>query len=224
MKFIDFLLPKRADLEEMKRIQERVAKMVIKRDKFDRLETVAGCDVSFERHAQAYAACVLLRLENLEVLDSRAVKVRVDFPYIPTFLAFRELKPMLEAINGMDASVYMVGAQGLAHPRRAGLASHLGVILDKPTVGVAKSKLCGTYREPGPERGAREWLIDKGEIIGAAVRTVRGKKPVIVSIGHKVSLETAIELTLKTTREGPLPEPILKAHTLATQVARKEFG
>jgi deoxyribonuclease V len=224
MSSLDFLLPKKPDLEEMKWIQERVAKLVVKKDEIGRLQTIAGCDVSFVRGDRAFASCVILDYKTLNPLDSRVVEVKVGFPYIPSFLAFRELEPMLRAVAGTDASVYMVGAHGFSHPRRAGLACHLGVVLDRPTIGVAKSLLCGEAKEPGREKGSVEWMIDGGEIIGAAARTVEGFKPVYVSVGHKVSLETAIKIVLETTRRGPLPEPILQAHELATKAAREKFG
>jgi deoxyribonuclease V len=221
---IDFLLPKLPNLEEMKRIQERVAKLVVRRDEIGELKTVAGCDVSFARGNQAFASCVVLDYKTLKPLRSKVVEVKVRFPYIPSFLAFRELEPMLEALAGMDASLLMVGAHGFSHPRRAGLASHLGVILDKPTVGVAKSLLCGEAKQPAEKKGSVEWVVDGGEIIGAAVRVVEGKRPVYVSVGHKVSLETAIRIVLETTINGPLPEPIVHAHKLATKAAREKFG
>lgn len=209
------------DLQELKRIQEKVASLVVRGDEITELSTVGGCDVSFAVEDKAYAACAILDYKTLSVLRTKVVKVRVTFPYIPTFLAFRELEPMLKAVEGMDASVYIIGAQGILHPRRAGLASHLGVILDKPTIGVAKSPLCGKVEEPEDKDGAIGWVRDGEEIIGAAVRISKGRKPLYVSIGHKVSLETAIRLTLETTR-STLPEPLLIAHRLATKAAKDE--
>ena len=150
--------------------------------------------------------------------------VKVKFPYIPTFLAFRELEPMLKAIKGLEADVYMIGAQGVAHPRRAGLASHLGVILDRPTLGVAKNRLCGEAEMPPDERGAYTLLKDNGETIGAVVRTRTGVEPVYVSVGHKISLEVSIRITLETARNYRLPEPIRAAHGIATDAMRKEMG
>jgi deoxyribonuclease V len=127
---------------------------------------------------------------------------------------------MLNAIKGLDADVYMVGAQGLAHPRRAGLACHLGVALNKPTLGVAKSKLCGSAEEPGQERGAYSLLRDDGKVIGAVLRTQPSGRPVYVSIGHKLSLKTAIRIVLETTRKHRLPEPLRVAHELATSAMK----
>jgi deoxyribonuclease V len=209
------------NLEELVHTQEKVAKQVKRRDGFKKLERIAGCDISFAKGNTAYAACVVLDYRTLEVIDKKVVKVKLRFPYIPTFLAFREIDGMLKAVDGLKADVYMVGAQGLAHPRRAGLACHLGVILDKPTLGVAKSILVGKAGRPANRRGAHTFLIDNGAVIGAAVRLKTGSKPVYVSIGNKLSLKTAVKIALETTREHRLPEPLQKAHEFATEAARR---
>ncbi|MDI6643352.1 MAG: endonuclease V [Candidatus Hodarchaeaceae archaeon] len=218
---LPILRPPRFDLDELTRIQEQIAKRVDRRDRFKKLETIAGCDISFARGNLAYAACAVLDYRSLEVLNRRAIKVGLRFPYIPTFLAFRELEGMLEAVKGLEADVYMVGAQGLAHPRRAGLACHLGVMLDRPALGVAKSRLCGEAHMPPKRIGSYTWLKDGKEIIGAVVRTQSDAKPVYVSIGHKLSLKTAIKITLDTTRNHRLPEPLRIAHELATAAMRR---
>ncbi len=158
----------------------------------------------------------------MERVESECVEVEVDFPYIPTFLAFRELEPMLKTVKSIESDVYLIDSQGLAHPRRAGLASHLGVIIDKPTIGVAKSKLCGEIDEkPDSKKGSYSYLRDGGEIIGAAVRTRDNTNPVFVSIGHNVSLEKAIEITLNSSPQYKIPEPIRAAHKLATEKMKK---
>jgi deoxyribonuclease V len=162
----------------------------------------------------------VLDYKSLEMLDHRTVRVKLRFPYIPTFLAFRELEGMLKAVKGVNADVFMVGAQGLAHPRRAGLACHLGVVINKPTLGVAKSKLCGEASMPPNQKGAYTLLKDGGEIIGAVVRTQQNAKPVYISIGHKLFLKTAIKIILDTTRNHRLPEPLRTAHELATGAMR----
>lgn len=221
---LPILKPPKINLDELARIQREVAKRVVRRGKPKKLETIAGCDVSFTREKRAYAACAILDYPSLRVLKYRVTGVKIDFPYIPTFLAFRELEPMLKVVKRMEADVYMVGAQGLAHPRRAGLASHLGVILKQPTLGVAKSRLCGDAEMPSDKRGSYTLLEDKGETIGAVVRTRPGVEPVYVSIGHKISLEAAIRITLETTQRYRLPEPIRAAHQLATDAMRREIA
>ncbi len=218
---LPILRPPKLDLEELARVQERIAKRVDKRDGFRKLDTIAGCDISFAQENFACAACAVLDYKTLEVLEQNVVKVKLKFPYIPTFLAFRELEGMLKVVEGMSADVYMVGAQGLAHPRRAGLACHLGVVINKPALGVAKSRLCGEAKVPPGKRGAHSPLKDGKDIIGAVLRTKPDAKPVYVSVGHKISLQTAIKITLKTTRNNRLPEPLRAAHELATQAMCK---
>jgi deoxyribonuclease V len=219
---LPILRPPKLDLEELARIQRRVAVRVIEEDRLRKLETIAGCDISFAMGDLACAACTLLDYRSLEVLKQKVAVVKLKFPYIPTFLAFRELEGMLKVVRGIDADVYMVGAQGRAHPRRAGLACHLGVVLDKPTLGVAKSRLCGVAEEPPRRRGAYTLLKDGGETIGAVLRTLPSSKPVYVSVGHKLSLGRAIEIVLSTTRDHRLPEPLRFAHQLATREMRSK--
>jgi deoxyribonuclease V len=217
---LPILRPPKFDLGELAKLQERIARRVVCKDRFKRLKTIAGCDISFARKDQACAACALLDYKSLRVLGQRVVKVRLRFPYIPTFLAFRELEGLLEAVRGMRADVYMIGAQGLAHPRRAGLACHLGVTLNKPALGVAKSRLCGEAKEPPNSKSAYSLLKDGGEVIGAVLRTQPDAKPVYVSVGHKLSLKTAIRVTMETTRDYRLPEPLRVAHRLATEAMK----
>ncbi len=214
---LDILKTEQVDLDELSRIQEEVAGRVVKDDEVGVPDTIAGCDVSFSEEDEAFASCVLFEYPGLERLDSNAVEVEIDFPYIPTFLAFRELEPMLKAVKEIDADVYMIDSQGLAHPRRAGLASHLGVAMDEPTIGVAKNRLCGEADEPQVEKGSSSVLRDEGEVIGAVLRTRTDVNPVYVSIGHKITLERAIEITLNVSPKYKIPEPIRAAHKLATE-------
>ena len=214
------LRPPKFDLNELANIQEQIAKKVVQSDGFRKLETIAGCDISFAEGNLAYAACAILDYRDLKLVDERTIKVKLKLPYIPTFLAFRELEGMLKVLNGIEADVYMVGAQGIAHPRRAGLASHLGVLLNRPALGVAKSRLCGDYKDPAKRRGAHSLLRDGAETIGSVVRTQAGFKPVYVSVGHKLSLATAVRIALETTRDHRLPEPLRLAHELATKAMR----
>jgi deoxyribonuclease V len=220
VKMLPILKPPKFDLKELARIQEKIAKNVIREDRFKKLETIAGCDISFVSGEEAYVTCALLNYKGLELIGKKIVKVKIKFPYIPTFLAFREVDPMLKVAREVDADVFMIGAQGIAHPRRAGLASHFGVLIDKPTVGVAKGRLYGEAEEPAHKRGAYSLLKDGKEVIGAVLRTQKDTKPVYVSIGHKLSLKTSIKITLETVRENRLPEPLRVAHELATRAMR----
>ncbi|MBC7218567.1 MAG: endonuclease V [Hadesarchaea archaeon] len=220
---LPILTPPKIDLERLSQVQKKVAKMVIKKNGFSKLNTIAGCDVSFSRDDLACAACVVLDYPDLTILKQKTRLVKLKFPYLPTFLAFRELEAMLKVLHGIEADVYMVGAQGIAHPRRAGLASHLGVLLNRPTLGVAKSRLCGEAEEPGKKQGNFSLLKENGQTVGAAVRTREGSKPVYVSIGHMISLPTAIRITLETAKGHRLPEPLRLAHIIATQAMRDKL-
>lgn len=208
------------DLRQLIEIQRRVAERVLIKDEWKKLERIAGLDLAYAGKDRGYSSCVVLDLSSLEILEKRVKKVRIKFPYLPTFLAFRELEGMLEVAREVEADVYMVDGHGVAHPRRAGLASHLGVVLEKPTLGVAKSKLCGEGEEPPLQRGGYSLLREGGEVVGAAVRTKTGVKPVYVSVGHKLSLPTAIELTLRTSTSFRIPQPLRLAHFLATKSAK----
>jgi deoxyribonuclease V len=215
---MDLLTPPKLDLERLAELQRRIAKAVIAEDRFGRIERVAGCDVSGDD--EAWAACVVLDYRTLDVVEKRVERVRLRFPYIPTFLAFRELEGLLSVAGKVKADLFMVGAHGIAHPRRAGLASHLGVVMDSPTIGVAKSLICGRAELPANRRGAYTLVVDGKEVIGAAVRTVAGVKPVYVSAGHRVSLKTAIEVVLRTSSGYRLPEPLRIAHMAAASASR----
>jgi len=184
---------------------------------------VAGADVSFDRHcADLFAAVVVLDAASLKVVDHAEVRARAVFPYVPGFLSFREIPPLLEAFAQLATrpDVLLCDAHGRAHPRRFGLACHLGVLLDLPSVGCAKSRLVGTHREPGRRRGAHVQLRDAGEVIGEVLRTREGVKPVYVSVGHHVSLETCRRLVLTLAPRYRLPEPTRAAHALANRVRR----
>lgn len=178
---------------------------------------VAGLDVGI-RHDKARAAAVVLALPGLQIVEQAAVERPVTFPYVPGLLSFRELPALLEALARLHTvpDVLMLDGQGYAHPRRMGIATHLGIVLDHPTVGCAKSRLCGHYEEPGRERSSLAWLTEEDETIGAVVRTRSGVKPVFVSMGHRVPLNSAIELVLRCCSHYRLPEPTRQAHHLAS--------
>ncbi len=206
--------------EKARRLQLRLATRVIREDMVPKIiRYVAGVDVAYSGEL-AFGAVSLHEYGSLALVEARKARVKTPVPYIPTLLSFRELRPSVAAINKLkiQPDVFMVDAQGMAHPYRLGFASHLGVFLDKPTIGVAKSLLCGQVQ---PKNKAR-WspIIDKGEIIGAELRS-GGGKPVYVSIGHKVTLERAIEIVEHCTRTNRLPEPIQNAHNLATRAMKR---
>ena len=200
-------------------LQRELAGGVIREDRFESIETIAGLDLGFPRPDIGRAALVVLRLPALEVVDRRVVERPVSFPYVPGLLSFREAPVGLAAFAELERrpDLLMVDGQGLAHPRRFGIACHLGLLLDLPTIGCAKSILVGRGEAPGPERGDRAPLVDRGETVGVALRTRARVKPVYVSIGHRVSLETAIELTLRCGRGYRLPEPTRLANQAASR-------
>lgn len=190
---------------EARAIQQRMRDRVIRRGTV-RPRLVAGVDVS-EKDGAARAAVVVTR--DLKPVEESISGGPVPFPYVPGLLSFREIPPLLDAWRGIRSrpDAVIVDGQGLAHPRRFGLACHLGVLLDLPTVGCAKSRLIGEYEEPGRERGAWTPLRDGRETIGAAVRTRTDVNVVFVSVGHRLSLASAIRLVLDCAPRYRLPEP-----------------
>jgi len=187
---------------------------------------IAGVDISVNRVKKAAAgAVVVIKYPELELVETKVARGKLDFPYIPGLLSFRELPLTLAAFEMLDVSpdLVMVDGQGIAHPRRFGLVSYLGLFLETPTIGCAKSLLCGKCVEPGIERGSSAPIMDKNEITGAALRTRTGVKPVYVSIGHGIDLKTAVERVLDCCRGYRLPEPTRLAH-LAAGEGLKQSG
>ncbi len=203
--------------EEARRIQNGLRTQVVRADRFGRINTVAGVDIGLKNDI-ARASVVVLSFPELQVVDSVVTESPVRFPYIPGLLSFREIPPLLTAFTQLqtEPDLVVVDGQGIAHPRRFGLASHLGLILDKPTIGCAKSRLCGQYEEPESERGSYTYLMDKGEVIGAVVRTRKNVQGVYISIGHRISLDSARTLTLACCRGYRLPETTRYAHNAAS--------
>lgn len=178
---------------------------------------VGGCDVSMNRFAkEGFAGFVTLTYPELIEIDHAVIKDTIPFPYIPGLLSFREIPMLMKAWENLTQKpdVLFVDGIGIAHPRRLGIASHLGIILDIPTIGVAKSVLIGRYEEPGDETGSTSDLIDPktGEVLGEALRTKRGVKPVFVSPGHLITLTEAVELARSCVVKHRLPEPTRFAH------------
>jgi len=194
---------------------------VIDEDRLPRkIRYVAGVDVAYAKGVSVGAVAVL-DSDLLSLIESQVAYCKTRFPYVPTLLSFREIPPAVLAIKKLKTQpdVFLVDGQGVAHPFRFGFASHLGLVIDKPTVGVAKSLLCGEVGRFKDEGWAP--IKDKGEIIGATVATFFGEKPVYVSIGHKVSLDSAIAIVKHFTCGNRIPEPILKAHRIANEEKKK---
>ena len=183
---------------------------------------MAGVDVSARRGAErGRAAVVLLSFPALEILESQTVTGPLPFPYRTGLLSWRELPLILSAIERLSArpDVYLVDGMGRLHPRRFGLACHLGLWLDAPTVGIGKTRLLGEYGPLATERGARQAIRQGGEVLGMALRSRTGVKPIFVSVGHRADLETAVALALACAPQYRLPAPIQAAHRAAAQAA-----
>ena len=185
---------------------------------------VAGADVAYSRPThRMHAAVVLLELPSLRVVESAEASLLARFPYIPGLFAFRELPALLAAFERLKGSpdVLMFDGHGLAHPRGFGLACHAGILFDRPSIGCAKSILVGAHGPLGDERGARADLVFQGRSVGAAVRTRDGVRPVYVSPGHRIDLDSAIDLVLATNAGFRLPEPVRLAHAATTARMRR---
>jgi len=198
-------------------IQEDLLGKLILRDEGipDPLRTIAGADISYDRGSDLFfAAVVLMDYPGLTLREEASFSARVSFPYIPGLLTFREGPPLLAAFAKLAQTpdCVLFDGQGIAHPRGIGLASHLGLLLDLPAIGCAKSRLVGAHEPVGEKRGCRQALIHKGREVGAAVRTRERVRPVFVSPGHRISLERAVELVLACCRGYRLPEPLRRAH------------
>ena len=205
---------------EAQAIQRRLASLVSRENEVGSPRLVAGVDISLPRVGGiATGAVVVLDYPRLTVVETRVVEQRVEFPYVPGLLSFREAPLILAACEKLISTpdLILVDGQGLAHPRRIGLASHIGLLLDVPTIGCAKSLLCGKHEAVGAEVGSLAEIVDKGEVVGAALRTKVGSKPLYISIGHKVDLPSAISWVMKCCRGYKLPEPARLAHMAASE-------
>jgi deoxyribonuclease V len=201
--------------------QLETSKHVIRLDRLPkRIRCIAGVDTAYTSELSIGAAAVL-DYNSLSLAESKTACVKTGFPYVPTLLSFREIPPAVAAIEKLcqKPDVFLVDGQGIMHPYRLGFASHLGLVLGKPTIGVAKTPLIGKIGEFNEESWAP--ITDKGEIVGAAFITKKGTKPVYVSIGHMVSLERAIEIVKHCTPDSRIPKPIQLAHSIAAQEKRK---
>ena len=207
-------------------IQMRLATQVSKNNEVSKPRFIAGVDISVDKAGgMATGAVVVLNYPELELVEAKVVYGKVGFPYVPGLLSFRESPLILSACEELSLApdLVLVDGQGIAHPRRMGLASHLGLLLNTPTIGCAKSRLCGNHEMPGVEPGSYAELVDRGEVIGAVLRTRHGVEPVYVSIGHRVDLQTAIRWVMECCRGYRLPEPTRLAHLAAGGKLRQEL-
>ncbi|HKQ75838.1 MAG TPA: deoxyribonuclease V [Blastocatellia bacterium] len=207
-------------------VQQRLRNLVRLQPLQHPTSVIAGADISFNKFSETvYAGIVVLRLPDLRIIESAGVRSVAKFPYVPGLLSFRETPSLLEAWEKLNTKpdVLMLDGQGIAHPRRFGIACHVGVLLDLPTIGCAKSILVGRYGELGLEAGSRSPLIDRGEQVGVALRTKNKVTPVYVSPGHLIDLDSAVDLVLQSTGKYRQPEPTRQAHLLVNRL-RVEDG
>lgn len=240
-KLHDWNLTPTEAVELQKELRDQVRIEPLKRE----VNLVAGCDISFNKFSDiVYAGIVVLRLPELEVVDSATVITKISFPYIPGLLSFRETPALLEAWERLKTApdVVMLDGQGLAHPRRFGIACHFGLLVGLPTLGCAKTVLRGKYDEPDEKAGSYSLMTDKGETVGAAVRTKDRVAPVYISVGNRIDLPGAIKLALRCVKgyqasdEGEtlfdikstskskyrIPEPTRQAHLFVNELRRRE--
>lgn len=206
-------------MEEAIAIQEQLRSEVITSDRLEPVQYVAGVDMGFEAAGTiSRAAVAVLSFPSLQLQESAIARRPTSFPYVPGFLSFREIPAVLDALEKINVipDLILCDGQGIAHPRRFGIACHLGVIVDIPAIGVAKSLLVGKHEEVSQERGSWQPLRHRGETIGAVLRTRTGTKPLYISSGHRVSLLTAIEYVLRCTPKYRLPETTRIADKLAS--------
>ena len=206
------------------KIQRSLRSHVILRGRVPSPKLVAGADLSYEKNSNTvYASVVVLKFPSLELVEALALKTRASFPYIPGLLSFREAPPLLRAFRRLRSQpeLIFIDGHGRSHPRAAGLACHVGLLLDRPVIGCAKSRLVGTFKEPARGRGSTSRLYDPaGQTIGAVLRTRDGVKPLFVSVGHRIGLREAIRLTLACGTRYRVPEPTRQADALADQAKR----
>lgn len=207
-----------SEVAEARVIQESLRHRVIAEGDPPPLRRIAGVDIHVApATGLTWAAIAVLELPGLELCQSVLAAVPTGFPYVPGYLSFREIPAALAALALADPApdLLMVDGHGIAHPRRMGIAAHLGVLTDLPTIGVAKSRLCGRHEEPPAERGGRVLLTDKGQTIGVVLRSRTRSRPLYVSVGHRIALEPAVELVLATLTGYRLPEPTRVADKLS---------
>ncbi|MEQ9549038.1 MAG: deoxyribonuclease V [Coleofasciculus sp. G3-WIS-01] len=206
-------------VEEATAIQNQLSREIITSDQLSEVNYVAGVDVGFEEnYAISRAAVAVLSFPELQLIEQAIARRPTTFPYIPGFLSFREVPVVLDALSQIKITpdLILCDGQGIAHPRRFGLASHLGLLITVPTIGVAKSRLIGQHEELPQQKGNWQPLRHRGEVIGAVVRSRTGVKPLYVSPGHRISLPTAIDYVLRCTPKYRLPETTRWADKLAS--------
>jgi len=206
------------------KIQDTLRERIKLYDTFDRVRIVAGADVAFDRRRnEGYAGVITYSFPELKEIERQGARKTITFPYVPGLLAFREAPVLLKAFAALETEpdVVLFDGQGIAHFRRMGIATHMGLVLDKPSIGCAKSRLVGTFEEPGADVGSCSPLVDGEETVGAVLRTRKGVNPVFVSQGTHISLTTALEIVLTCGDGYRIPKPAREADRYAALIKRE---
>ena len=212
-----------ANLKNLRFIQEEIAHRVILKDDFKKpIDYIGGVDSAYLENT-VITACVIMKWPNLELVEQKIIKAEVFFPYISTFFAFREGPSILAVLEQVviNPSILMINSHGILHPTFAGCASHLGVITDLPTIGTAKETLCGEWKAEPNTVGDWTPITFKNKPVGGCLFSQKKMKPIFISPGHRISLQTTMEIVKKTLRKSKLPEPLQFAHNLATKERKK---
>ncbi|MBI4595591.1 MAG: deoxyribonuclease V [Candidatus Tectomicrobia bacterium] len=222
------LHPWNVSLTEARLIQEGLRHKIKQEDIDKEVRFIAGADISYARFSkEAYAGIVIMNWPQLEIVEKKGATGEMQFPYVPGLLTFREGPTLLRAWDKIEQEpdLILFDGQGVAHPRGLGLAAHMGLILNTPSIGCAKKRLTGRYEEPGEERGAYSNLYDQEDtIIGAAVRTKTKTKVLFISVGNLISMPSAIEWVFKCTKGYRVTEPLRQAHMYVNQLRKGDYG
>ena len=208
-----------ADFNQAKQIQINLAAKITLNDEFSEISSVAGLDVGFEKNNTiAIGGIVILGFPDFNVIEKHISRRKVIFPYVPGYLSFREIPVLLQTYNKIHhkPDLIICDGQGIAHPRRFGLACHLGILLDLPAIGAGKSRLIGQFTEPPLSRGSSSPLVHQNQTVGAVVRSRHGTRPLFVSPGHKISIGSAVEWTMNCCPKYRIPETTRQAHKLVS--------
>lgn len=213
--------------KEAMEIQERLRKQIVLENapEVESINKIGAADVSYDKKTNlVYATVVIFSFPDLRVLEEKDAIRPATFPYIPGLLVFREGPALIEAFQKIatNPDVIIFDGQGIAHPRGIGIATHMGILLDEPSIGCAKTVLVGDYAEPEETAGSQSPLIKEGVELGVALRTKNRVEPVFVSIGHKIDLKTAIKIVLECTRGYRLPEPVRQAHIVSNKLRERK--
>ncbi len=205
--------------QEAIKIQKDLKSNISLKKSFSKIDKIAGADVSYYQN-KMIAGVIIFEFPNLKAIEKQSFTSQVNFPYIPGLLTFREGPSILAAFKKIknEPDIILFDGQGIAHPRRMGIATHLGLFLDKPTIGCAKSRLSGKYTTVGERKGDYAPLKEGKEVLGAVLRTRKGVKPIFVSPGHKIDLPNSIEIVLKCIVKYRLPLPVREAHIFVNQI------